>query len=180
MDDFSHPGILDIDPDDVIASEVIAHADPANDRSIARRVALQALYEIDSADHEVGEVLNTLQAHHHLNTKTSKYVQQLVRGVIENHRRLDTVIRHFAPEFPLSQVAIVDRNILRIAIFEFTITKRAPLKVAIDEAVELAKLFGADGASRFVNGVLGAAAANLDELDSMLGIIQDESDENKI
>lgn len=164
MDDYKPEGIPDFDPADVITSEVIEHVYTNNDRSIARRVALQVLYEVDSADHKVGEVISEQLSHHHLRSKASRYVNMLVLGVIEHHRRLDSVIRHFAPEFPLNQVAIIDRNILRIAILEFAVLERVPVKVAVDEAIELAKLFGADGSARFVNGVLGTAFDDLEML----------------
>jgi len=129
-----------------------------DERSTARRIALQALYEIDVAHHPVGEVLTI-----HLRTqkptrKVARYVQELVRGVITHRATLDGAIRQYAPEWPLEQIAVIDRNILRIAIFEFAVRARTPVGVAIDEAVELAKLFGADGASSFINGVLGAVA----------------------
>jgi N utilization substance protein B len=71
---------------------------------------------------------------------------------------LDETIRRYAPEFPLDQIAVIDRNILRLAIFEFAVRRSTPVGAAIDEAVELAKMFGADGASSFINGVLGALA----------------------
>jgi N utilization substance protein B len=78
------------------------------------------------------------------------------------------VIRHFAPEWPLEQVATIDRNILRIALFEFAVSQSVPMNVAIDEAVALAQMFGADGSVAFVNGVLGQVARREAELHSML------------
>lgn len=146
----------DINPEDILKREVIEPPAPTNERSLARRVALQVLYELDTTQHNVGDVINSQVNQQTLTTRTTRYLQQVVQGVLNNRDRMDAVIQHFAPEWPLSQVAIVDRNILRMAIFEFTIEQRTPVRVAINEAVELAKLFGADGSARFVNGVLGA------------------------
>jgi N utilization substance protein B len=129
-----------------------------DERSIARRIALQALYEIDLAHHDVGEVLAIHLQTQKPRAKVARYVQELVRGVVEHRPVLDEAIRQYAPEWPLDQIAIIDRNILRIAIYEFAVHARTPVGVAIDEAVELAKMFGADGASSFINGVLGAVA----------------------
>lgn len=84
--------------------------------------------------------------------------RRLVAGVLEHKQDLDKLIHRFAPEWPLEQIALIDRNILRIAIYEMTIDRTAPLKVAINEAVELAKAFGAESTPRFINGVLGSLA----------------------
>ncbi len=83
----------------------------------------------------------------------------LVTGVLEHRERLDALIRRYAPEWPLDQIAILDRNILRIAIFELIVDDTVPVKVAINEAVELAKTFGAESTPRFINGVLGTLAS---------------------
>ena len=97
-----------------------------------------------------------------------QFAYKLVNGVLVNRERLDAVIQVHAPEWPLSQMAIVDRNILRMAIYEFAILGETPIKVAINEAIELAKDFGSDNASRFINGVLGALANREDELRTAL------------
>jgi len=83
------------------------------------------------------------------------FVRHLVNGVLKHQVVMDTFIHTHAPEWPLEQMAYVDRNVLRIAIFEFAVDGSTPVKVAINEAVELAKTFGSDSAPRFVNGVLG-------------------------
>ena len=129
-----------------------------DERSIARRIALQALYEIDLAHHPVSEVLTIHLQTQKPSRKIVRYVQELVHGVTDNRATLDEAIKRYAPEWPIDQIAFIDRNILRIAIYEFAVRARTPVGVAIDEAVELAKLFGADGASSFINGVLGAVA----------------------
>ena len=87
------------------------------------------------------------------------FVWDIVAGVIENKEKLDHSIREHATAWPIEQLPVVDRNILRLAIFEILIDNRVPIKVAINEAVELAKTFGADRSSRFVNGVLGSISA---------------------
>jgi transcription antitermination protein NusB len=159
----------DFNPEDVIESEVIEHDPAATERSVARRVALQVLYEVDSTQHPVGNVLASRLRTYDINRKTAKYLERTVAGVLENRERLDTVIRQYATEWPLDQMAIVDRNILRMAIYEFAIEATTPVSVTIDEAVALARLFGAEGSIRFVNGVLGTLAAEEDKVREMLG-----------
>jgi N utilization substance protein B len=87
-----------------------------------------------------------------------EFASNLVHGVIQHLAEIDKLIARYAPEWPLDQMAVIDRNVLRIAIFEFLIDGRTPIKVAINEAVELAKTYGSDSAPRFVNGVLGTLA----------------------
>jgi N utilization substance protein B len=128
-------------------------------RRRARTIALQALYEIDAAGHRVDEVLNHLLAEQRLPEDNATFVKDLVTGVIQNKEKIDQHIRIFAPAWPLEQIPIIDRNILRLAIFEILIDNKVPVKVAINEAVELAKTFGADRSSKFVNGVLGSVSA---------------------
>jgi N utilization substance protein B len=125
-------------------------------RRQARVVALQVLYEVDSADHPPKRVLHQRLEDAVLPQSAAEFVALLVSGVTDNQERLDTLIQRFAPEWPLDQIAAIDRNVLRIAAFELLIAQSAPPKVIINEAVELAKLFGADSSHRFVNGVLGA------------------------
>ena len=124
-------------------------------RHQARIAALQALYEIDCADHAPGVVLEHRLAEAQLPASAANFTRQLVNGVLKHRKVLDAFIHEHAPEWPLDQMAYIDRNVLRMAIFEFAIDGRTPVKVAINEAVELAKLFGSDSAPRFVNGVLG-------------------------
>ncbi len=155
----SIPDIPDFDPDDVVDSEVIDPPPITNENSLVRRVALQVLYEIDSADHKVGTVLGQQVQYyaHDLTNAGRVYLHKMVTHIIQRRKQYDLVISRYAPEFPVEQLAIVDRNVLRIALYEIvTDNARVPAKVAIDEAVELAKLFGAEGSARFINGVLGA------------------------
>ncbi len=124
-------------------------------RRQARAIALQTLFEVDSVGHNAQEILARLIAEENLALDGTEFAQVIVQGVIEHAARLDGVIAKHAPEWPVDQLAIIDRNILRIALFELQYVQDVPLKVAVNEAVELAKTFGSDNAPRFVNGVLG-------------------------
>jgi N utilization substance protein B len=124
-------------------------------RHQARIAALQVLYEIDCAGHAPELVLEQRLAEAQLSKATEAFVQHLVNGTLQHQDVLDLFIHRHAPEWPLEQMAYIDRNILRMAIFEFAVDGQTPIKVAINEAVELAKAFGSDSAPRFVNGVLG-------------------------
>jgi transcription antitermination protein NusB len=127
-------------------------------RRRSRILALQALYEIDTTHHPAGTVLDQRLAEDPLPDDGEAFARELITGVMKHQAELDELIQRYAPEWPVDQMAVVDRNVLRIAIYEFLISKATPIKVAINEAVELAKLFGSDSAPRFVNGVLGALA----------------------
>ena len=127
-------------------------------RRRARSVALKALYELDTTQHLPGTVLTNRLADEALTPEGQAFARQLVAGVLEHRVQLDELIQRYAPEWPVDQMAVVDRNVLRIAIYEFEIAHITPLKVAINEAIELAKIYGADSAPRFVNGVLGSVA----------------------
>ena len=91
-----------------------------------------------------------------------EFAQNLLTGVSKSHLGLDNVITRYAPAWPVSQLSVIDRNILRIALFELIYTPGTPRKTAINEAVELAKIFGSGSSARFVNGVLGSAMSGLE------------------
>src|SRR4030065_1511075 len=133
-------------------------------RTRARAAALQALFEIDVAGHPPGEVVQERVLAEELDEKYADFARQIVLGVWPIVKELDRFIAAHAPEWPLEQVAAIDRNILRIALWEFAVGEVAPIKVASNEAVELAKVFGSDAAPRFVNGVLGSLAARQNEI----------------
>ena len=138
------------------------------ERRLSRELALQALYEVDLVGHAPAAVLyEHLGIESNANARVAAYARQLVEGVMAATSRLDPYIQSHAPEWPLEQVAVVDRNLLRIALYEFTIG-RVPFKVAINEAVELAKEYGSDSSPRFVNGVLGALVPHQDEVTRVL------------
>ncbi len=127
-------------------------------RRKARAVILQALYEVDSAGHSAEEVISHLLADKELSEENNAFVREMVSGVIHNKQQLDEHIKRFAPAWPLGQLSAIDRNILRLAIFELLIDNKVPVKIAINEAVELAKKFGSDNSARFVNGVLSSVS----------------------
>ncbi len=154
------------DPNDAedLEEELSIPDDHGRERSAARWLALQVLYEIDSTEHLRGEVLTNHLGRYKLLAMTRDYTYKLVNGVLDNQPLLDEILSTIATEYPLDQVAIIDRNLLRIAIFEYSILGNLPIGVVTDEAVRLAKQFGADSAPRFVNGVLGGVFANATEL----------------
>lgn len=128
-------------------------------RRLARAVALQALFEIDSVNHPVDRVLADRIDEEKVTDDGAAFARELVQGVIGDKVELDALITQFAPEWPVDQLAIIDRNVLRLAFYELRNLGEVPVKVAINEAVELAKTYGSDSAPRFVNGVLGAFLA---------------------
>lgn len=133
-------------------------------RRRARRLTLEALYEIDIADHPPSEVLERRLQEQPLESTGVEFAYKLMNGVLEFQHGMDLLIMRYAPEWPLDQMAVIDRNVLRIAIFEFLVDNETPVKVAINEAVELAKLYGSDSAPRFINGVLGTLADQIPQL----------------
>ncbi len=129
------------------------------ERRTARELALKALYESDAAGHDVDGILARILAGGGLSEENAAFVRQLVTGVIQNKEKIDQHIRSFAPVWPVEQLPVIDRNILRVAIFEILLDNKVPVKVAINEAVELAKTFGSENSPKFVNGVLGSVSA---------------------
>jgi transcription antitermination protein NusB len=133
-------------------------------RTRARSIALQALYEIDIAHHEPEFVISERLEENILDINLTNFIRQIVYGVLPRVNDLDEVISRYAPEWPLDQVATIDRNILRIAVWEIAVDQQTPLKVAINEAVELGKEFGSESTPRFVNGVLGSLVLHQNEI----------------
>jgi len=134
---------------------------PKGLRHRARIAALQALFELEFAVNQPASILERTLQEKGLAEESAKFAGAIVDGVIENRQFLDDVISNFAPAFPVTQLAPMDRNILRLALFEILVQKITPHKVAINEAVELAKEFGADTSPKFVNGVLGSVIADI-------------------
>jgi N utilization substance protein B len=122
-------------------------------------MALQALYEMDTVGHPPEETLSRLLDQNAVSEEVAVFARELVAGVLENRERIDAVIARAAPAYPVEQLAVVDRNILRLAIHEVLMNNETPVRAAINEAVELAKKFGSDSSARFVNGVLGSVSA---------------------
>ena len=127
-----------------------------------RALALQALYEIDCTTHLAADVEARYVDENALEPDAEAFFRYLVGGVVAGKTALDDLIHAYAPEWPVNQLAVVDRNILRIAIHELVSGNETPIKVAINEAVELAKIYASDNAPRFINGVLGTIAVNLE------------------
>lgn len=146
-------------------------------RTRARSVALQVLYEVDVVNHAPGNVLKERLEAEGVDGILAEFSQAIVTGVLPLVEQLDGFIAEHAPEWPLDQVAIIDRNILRIALWEFAVYGKTPLKVAINEAVELAKVYGSDSAPRFVNGVLGSLASRQNEIQQALNRPPDSQSE---
>lgn len=127
-------------------------------RRLVRRIALQGLFEIDVTNHAPGTVVDWRLADNELDAEGVQFLRWLISGVVKNLQALNAVIAKFAPEWPVEQLAVIDRNILRLSLFEIgSAESDTPPKVVINEAVELAKTFGGDSSPRFINGVLGAA-----------------------
>jgi transcription antitermination protein NusB len=127
-------------------------------RHKAREIALQVLYELDSVKHKPVDSLNHILSRIEVSEDVVAFSQELVNGVVLNLAKLDQNIRDFAPAWPLDQISYIDRNILRLAIYEILMDNQIPVKVAINEAVELAKSYGSNNSSRFINGVLGSVS----------------------
>ncbi len=129
---------------------------PTGIRHQARETALQSLYEYDTAQHDPAAVLRRHAEERNLDPRVVAYAQELLAGVRAHEAELDALIQASAPEWPIAQMARIDKNILRLALYEILYNSAVPAKAAINEAVELAKQYGSDASSRFVNGVLGA------------------------
>lgn len=141
----------------------------ASNRHLGRIVALQTLYEQDfrlecgDADFNLTQVLNRNIERYSETIDDKAFIVSLVNGVDQYKEKLDDVLQPMAPEWPLSQIARMDRIVLRIGLYELTYEKDVPPKVVINEAVELAKAFGSENSSKFVNGVLGTALRQQEE-----------------
>ena len=136
----------------------------ASNRHLGRIVVLQTLYEYEfrsqAQDSNVSlvEIVARNLSRYEDTIGDKQFVQDLLNGIIEKQVELDSKLQPMAPEWPISQIARIDRNILRMGLFELLYMKETvPPKVAINEAVELAKAFGSDNSSKFINGVLGTA-----------------------
>ena len=136
-----------------------------HERRKLRSLIIQTLYEIDTVDHPPKEVIaRHLEQNENMSDEGSEFIKCFVEGILSTTPELDKVIATFAPEWPVDQLAVLDRNILRMALWEIVLYDETPIKVAINEAVELAKLYGSDNSARFVNGVLGTLADQEQEI----------------
>ncbi len=159
-----------------------AYLERSATRHQARILAMQTLFEFDTTDHEMDEIIGRIYfdeaalpesalesadedetAVDEVPAEVASYAEKLARGTVAELANIDPIIEKAAPAFPIPQIAAVDRNVLRLAIYELTYHKDVPVGVAINEAVEIAKRFGGDNSSRFVNGVLGTVSRQLPE-----------------
>lgn len=131
-----------------------------SNRHLARTLAMQSLFEWDFRDLKDTEKILTILKHNFSefapNFDDEGFSEHLLLGIVEKMPEIDVLISKYAPEWPIEQITAVDRNILRIGIYELKYTKNIPSRVAINEAIEMAKTFGGDSSGKFVNGVLGA------------------------
>ncbi|MHB8807484.1 MAG: transcription antitermination factor NusB [Anaerolineaceae bacterium] len=136
-------------------------------RTEARGLALQVLYEYDLSGHPAGEILMNRLQEDPRDESMIDFARQIITGIIPLSKKLDSMIAENAPEWPLDQISSIDKNIIRIALWEFAVSKITPVKVAINEAVELAKVYGSDSSPRFVNGVLGSLSTQAAKIASV-------------
>ncbi len=137
-------------------------------RHLARSIVLQSFYEWDFRNRNQGGLLKILERNiKELNpdVEDAKFIHNLVNGINERHSQIDAIIEKAAPEWPIEQINIVDRNVLRIGIYELLFGDRneVPPKVAINEAIELAKSYGGESSGKFINGVLGTIYREIGE-----------------
>jgi len=138
-------------------------------RHLSRSIAMQSLYEWDFSGKKQGELKKVVEKNikeYGPGLEDASFVWQLVNGVRDHLPQIDKIIEKAAPEWPIDQITIVDRNVLRIGLYELLYSKKeeVPPKVAINEAIELAKTFGGESSGKFINGVLGTVYKNLSPL----------------
>ena len=135
-----------------------------SNRHLSRTIAMQSLYEWDfnalSQEEACNLVTRNLEEFAP-DFKDNDFTENLVKNVLEKQKDIDAIITQYAPEWPIDQITVVDRNILRIGTYELKFAPDIPEKVAINEAIELAKTFGGESSGKFVNGVLGAIFKNM-------------------
>ncbi|MFH1187905.1 MAG: transcription antitermination factor NusB [bacterium] len=140
-----------------------------SNRHLSRTLALQTLYEWDfhgKKDEQIPDIINYDKQEFAPEFDDHGFIEELVGGIINNLEKLDNYITKNAPDWPINQITTVDRNVLRIGLYELLFNKKIPGKVAINEAIELAKTFGGESSGKFVNGVLGAIyKKNKDEIE---------------
>ena len=132
---------------------------PSDPRRRSRWIAVQALYEWDTSGHDPLEAVAHRLEDEPGTNRVGTFARELVAGVRERQNEIDAVLARAAPQWPVDQMAVVDRNIIRVATFEVLFDNKTPVRAALNEAVELAKTFGGEGSPRFVNGVLGGVAS---------------------
>lgn len=144
-------------------------------RHLLRTVALQILFEWDfnNRQEDIAVIIDRASEEFASGADDIDFAKELVAGVIDNLEALNKIIVETAPEWPIAQITVIDRNVLRLGIFELMFSKKIPPKVAINEAVEMGKRFGGESSGKFVNGVLGTLYKNLDPEDAKDIIVPD-------
>ena len=137
-------------------------------RHLARSLVMQSLYEWDfkkESKQELKKILNRDIKESGTGIKNTEFIYNLLDGVLKHKEKIDKIIEKVAPEWPIEQITTVDRNVLRIGLYEllFEDRKKVPPKVAINEAIELAKTYGGDSSGKFINGVLGTVYREIGE-----------------
>ncbi|MBI5369786.1 transcription antitermination factor NusB [Candidatus Uhrbacteria bacterium] len=130
-----------------------------SNRHLSRTIAMQSLYQWDflgMPEGKMSEIMAFNRVEFAPQFDDEGFIETLVNGVIKNRTEIDDIIIRFAPDWPFEMLSIVDRNILRLGVYELKFSDAIPAKVAINEAIELAKGFGGPSSGKFVNGVLGA------------------------
>jgi len=147
-----------------------------SNRHLARAIAMQSLYEWDfyGGERDVKEIVERNIAEQPESFDEQKFAEAIVNGVMDHREEIDKAITTFAPDWPLPKITTVDRNVLRIGTYELMFNYDIPSKVAINEAIELAKTFGGESSGKFVNGVLGAVYR-----DQLAKGVEKESDKPK-
>ena len=173
MSDF--PNIHDQNDRDDIEALLALPDDKGQEHTIARRLALIMLYEMDCSEtHLIGRVMTETFERYQLRNRTRNYAQKIMTGIYHLRYSIDALLESYAPDFPFDQIAIIDRNLLRIAFFEAGVLQDVPIGVAVDEAVALAKLYGSESSPRFVNGVLGTIFQEIELIMPELEILRQE------
>ena len=131
---------------------------------------MQVLYEVDQSHHQIGEIVDQRLDEMPLEENLQKFVREIITGIYPIRQTIDDQISQYAPEWPFDQIAIIDRNVLRIALWEMVYSSETPVKVIINEVVELGKLYGSDASPRFINGVLGSLVNNLNDIKQKVAI----------
>ena len=126
-------------------------------RHLSRILVLQTLFawDFNKTQGKAQDILDYAKNEFTPDTDSENFAHDLLKGIIDHWKELNDLIIQHAPEWPLKQISVIDRNILRIGIYELKYTKNIPPKVAINESIELAKQYGGDNSSKFINGVLG-------------------------
>jgi N utilization substance protein B len=136
-------------------------------RHLSRTIALQTLYEWDFYQQNknlLPQILERNVSQFSDDPEERSFAKSLVDGLVKNIQEIDQIIKKFAPEWPIEKLALIDRNILRLGIYELLFVKETPPKVTLNEAIEIAKSFGGENSSKFINGVLGAIYKQLNNI----------------